>query len=330
MTEPHAPTLEMLWEASDPSEALETRFGFRDGAEAYRWVVTLLGKQWGIRVDSCDRIVISDHNALAWVGTSSGRMLMKWSVTPARFPRLATLARLTAWLEAEGLPVSAPVATLDGRVQVETDGASLGLQRETKGDNLDTNQSRQVRAAGAVLAQLHDALAVYPEADQVPGLDAPTTHLADQINGWLDSSPEHVPATACDTLRRLVADAHPNSLPTQLVHGDYRSANVLCAVPGIAAVIDFEEARVDHRIVELARSAVMLGTQFRDWGPVSAEVRETFLDGYQSKRRLTPAEASWWDALVLWYSLLLIPSGQDPTGWGQEALRQLRELGENA
>lgn len=330
MTETHAPTLEMLWEASDPGDALETRFGFSDGAEAHRWVVTMLDKQWGVRVDSCERIVISDHNALAWVGTSSRRMLLKWSVAPARFPRLAALARLTAWLDGEGLPVSAPVAAVDGSVQVEADGASLGLQREINGDILDTTSPDQVRAAGGVLAQLHDALAVYPEVGQVSGLEAPTTHLADQINGWLDSCPKHVPATACDTLRRLVADAQPDSLPTQLVHGDYRSANVLCAVPGIAAVIDFEEARFDHRIVELARSAVMLGTRFRDWGPVSAEVRATFLDGYQSKRRLTPAEASWWDALVLWYSLLLIPSGQDPTGWGQAALGQLRELEENA
>jgi homoserine kinase type II len=147
MTEPHAPTLEMLWEASDPSEALETRFGFSDGAEASRWVATMLDKQWGIRVDSCDRILISDNNALAWVGTSSGRMLLKWSVAPARFRRLAALARLTAWLEVEGLPVSAPVATLDGRVQLETDGASLGLQREIDGDILDTTSPDQVRAA---------------------------------------------------------------------------------------------------------------------------------------------------------------------------------------
>lgn len=330
MTETNAPKVEMLWEASDPSDALETRFGFRDGAEAYYWVATMLDQQWGVRVDSCERIVISDHNALAWVGTSSGRMVMKWSVAPARFPRLVALAQVTAWLDQRGLPVSAPVATLDGRVQVEADGASLGLQREIDGDILDTNQPRQVRAAGEVLARLHDALAIYPETDRVPGLAAPSTHLADQINGWLDSCPKHVPAAARDTLRRMVADAYPNSLPTQLVHGDYRSANVLCAMPGIAAVIDFEEARFDHRIVELARSAVMLGTRFRDWGPVSPEVRATFLAGYQSMRRLTPAEASWWDALVLWYSLLLVPSGQDPTGWGQSALSQLREPGTDA
>lgn len=135
-----------------------------------------------------------------------------------------------------------------------------------------------------------------------------------------------VPAAAQDALRRLVADADPDPLPTQLVHGDYRSANILVAGPGIAAVIDFEEARFDHRIDELARSAVMLGTRFRDWGPVSPEVRTAFLDGYQSERRMTAVEATWWDALVLWYSLVLTPAGEDPTGWGQAALDQLREL----
>lgn len=53
----------------------------------------------------------------------------------------------------------------------------------------------------------------------------------------------------------------------------FRSSNVLCAGPKIAAVIDFEEARLDHCIDEVARSAVMLGTRFRNWGPVSADVR---------------------------------------------------------
>jgi homoserine kinase type II len=79
-------------------------------------------------------------------------------------------------------------------------------------------------------------------------------------------------------------------------------------------VIDFEEARLGYRVDGLARSAVMLGTRLRDWGPVSAEVRETFRAGYHSVRRLTPVEAHWWDVLVLWYALALVPPGDDPTG----------------
>ncbi|HUA29791.1 MAG TPA: phosphotransferase, partial [Streptosporangiaceae bacterium] len=137
---------------------------------------------------------------------------------------------------------------------------------------------------------------------------------------------EHVPQAARDALRGLVADAPADRPTTQLVHGDFRSSNVLCTGHTIAAVIDFESARLDHCIDEIARSAVMLGTRFRDWGPVSAEVRKMFMSGYQSVRRLTPYEASWWDVLVLWYTLAFVSPGDAPTGWAASALSQLAEL----
>lgn len=330
MPEISVPDLEMLWESHDPTDVLTTRFGLGDGAAAARWVVATLEELWGVRVDSCERIVMSDCNALAWVKTGSGRMLAKWSVASERFPRLAALARLTAWLDEEGMPVSAPVVALDGRVQVEVDDVSLSVQREVVGDLLDTAVLDQVREAGAVLARLHDVLATYPDADRLPGLVPPAAPLEDKVTEWLDTAPDHVPGRARDVLRRMAVNAASDSLPTQLVHGDFRSANVLCIGSEVAAVIDFEEARLDHRIVELARSAVLLGTRFHDWGPVSSQVRAALLDGYQSVRRLTPVEASWWDILVLWYSLAMIPSGEDRAGWRSAALNQLRELGPDA
>lgn len=104
---------------------------------------------------------------------------------------------------------------------------------------------------------------------------------------------------------------------------------MLCAGGRVVAVLDFEEARFDHCIDEVACSAVMLGTRFRDWGPVSAEVQATFLTGYQSERRLTPAEEGWWEVLVLWYALLLVPRGDDPTGWRSSALSHVVHLTPN-
>lgn len=330
MPESRAPVLEMLWEAHDPLTALDARFGFTDGESAGRWVAATLEQHWDLRVRSCERIVISDHNALAWVGTPSGRLLAKWSVVPGRFRRLSETARLTHWLDGQGLPVSAPVPALDGRLQVEVDGVSLGLQREVEGDLLDTDDPAQVRAAGAALARLQDALAAYPHADRVAALGGRTGTLAARVTDWLDSWAGHVPATARDTLRRLVSDAPPDRLPTQLGHHDFRSANILCAGAEITAVIDFEDVRLDHRVVELARSAVLLGTRYRDWGPVSAEVHAQFLSGYQSVRRLTPVEARWWDILLLWQALAMVPPGDDPTGWGPSALSHLTELSPDA
>jgi homoserine kinase type II len=323
MVESQAPVLEMLWEAEDPRDTLDGRFGFRDGESAGRWVAAILDEHWDVRIRSCERIVMSGGNALAWVATPSDRLLAKWSVVPECFPQLAETARLTSWLHGRGLPVSAPVPARDGRLQVEADRVSIGLQREIVGDLLDTADLHQVRAAGAVLARLQDALAAYPDTDQIPALAVASTSLTARVTDWLDSRADHLPMAARDTLRRLVTAAPPDRLPRQLVHFDFRSANILCARGEVAAIIDFEEARYDHRLVELARSAVILGTRYHNWGPVSAAVRAAFVAGYESVRPLTPAEAGWLDILILWQGLAMVPPDDDPTGWRSSALSQM-------
>jgi homoserine kinase type II len=328
MVESQTPVVEMLWEAEDPRHALDERFGFSDGQAAGRWVADTLDQQWGVPIDSCERIVMSGGNALAWVGTPSGRLLAKWSVVPGRFPRLAATARLTSWLRGRGLPVSAPVPARDGRLQVEAGRVSMGLQREIVGDLLDTADRNQVRTAGAMLARLQDALAAYPDADQ-PALAGAPQPLPAKITDWLGSHAGHLPVAARDALRALVAGAPPDRFPRQLVHFDFRSANILWGRGEIAAILDFEEARQEHRLVELARAAVLLGTRYRDWGPVPAEVRAEFLAGYESERPLTPAEAAWLDILLLWQGLAMVPPGDDPTGWGPSALSQLTQPSES-
>ena len=322
----HAPELEMLWEPNDPSRVLDERFGFGDPESAGRWVAAKLDEHWGVGSTQCERIVMSDGNALAWVGTPTGRLIAKWSVAPERFPRLAAIARLTRWLDDQGLPVSAAVPSLGGHLQVRGRRCLDGRTTRDPGELLDIAAPDQVHASGAVLARLHEALSAYPDAAQLVSPDGPSGPLAARITDWLDSASDHVPSDACDALRELVAAAPPETLPTQLVHGDFRSANVLCAGGRVVAVIDFEEARLDHRVVELARSAVMLGTRFRNWGPVSSDVRAGFLAGYESVRKLTPVEMHWWDILVVWHGLALVSPAGDPTGWGQSALDHLARI----
>lgn len=324
MTELIAPTVEMLWESTDPRVALRDRFGFTDPGVAARWVAGVLANQFGIGAGRCERIVMSDRNAMAWVETSDGQLVAKWSVARDRFRRLAALAELMCWLDVRGLPVSAPIRAADGRPQIEIGDVSLGVQHKVSGTLLDVDDLAQVHAAGATLAHLHSALAAYELA--VPDLRAPSRSLREQVIGWLDSCPGQVPLAARRTLRELLPTAYDDRSPGQLVHGDYRSANILWSGNEITAVLDFEEARFDHRIVELARSAVLLGTRFHDWGPVSAEVCSTLRAGYESEQPLTPDESMWWDALVLWHSLMMIPEGDDPTGWSAAAMSRVREL----
>ncbi len=328
MTAP-PPALEMLWEADDPAETLRRRFGHDDAAAAGRWVTATLARHWDLDRASCRRIVMSHTNALAWVDAPSGPLVAKWSIAPEGFARLAALARLTVELEARGVPVSAPVAARDGRLQVEVDGVSLGLQHVVAGDLLDTDDHDLVRATGAVVARLHDALATSPAATDLLALVDPPEPLATRVTAWVDTAPHHLPSGACDTLRRLVVGLAADTsgvLPTQLVHGDVRAANVLCAGGDVVAVLDLEEARGDHAVVELARSAVLLGTRFHAWGPVSPAVHASLRAGYETVRRLTPLEARWWDVLVLWAALAMVPAGEDPTGWGAAAGRLAARL----
>jgi homoserine kinase type II len=323
------PIVEMLWETADPTDVLHRRFGFADHQATQKWLSTVLERHWGVAVWGTSRIVMSDHNALAWLATSVGGLLAKWSVAPERFDRLSDLADLALWLGERGAPVSAPVATDAGATSVSADGALVTVQRVIEGDHLDVDDPRQVEAAGAVLARLHGDLARYPRAERMRRTSAASSEaLAERVATWLDTDRPHIPSTLRGTLRELLRAVPGEAMPIHLVHGDYRAANLLCVDSRVAAVIDFEEARFDHPVAELARSAVMLGTLFRDWGPVSPPVREDFLAGYQSRRSLSAVELAWWDVLVGWYLLGMIPldPAHDTTGWRAAAEEHLQRV----
>lgn len=258
------PGVELLWESGDPDHELTEHFGFPDGRAAGAWVADVLGLQWGIEVVRCERLVIADRNALAWIDAGDRRLVAKWSAVPERFARLEDAARLVAWLDGRGFPVAAPLAAEDGRLLMELGDAAedrvprpgsrflLGVLPVIDGDLLDVRDADQVEDAGRMLARLHDALAAYPEP--IRGRDRPAG--------------------------------------AQLVHHDFRSANLLHDGTGITAVLDFEEVAYDARVGDLARSAVLLATRYRDWGPTTEAVRASYVDTYDrhASEPLTMAE----------------------------------------
>ena len=314
----------MLWEPVDPHEALARRFGFADLGHLAAWVTQALSDTWAVEVISCDRVVISAGNALVWITSSTGRMIFKWSVRASLFARLANVARLTSWLEGRGLPVSAPLTALNGDLQVELKGFSAGLQSVVEGSMLDADNLAQVHAAGAALARLHLALAEYPEAGSLgPGGQADSTPLRTRVEGWLHTTTGHHVAPLTESLRRRLASL-PSDMtlpPLQLVHLDIRSANLLCDGDRVSAILDFEEAGIDHPVDDLAKGAVLLGTRFRNWGPVPPETQAAFVAGYQAVRVLSAPEAAWLRPLILWRTLRLVPVGGDPAGWAESAER---------
>lgn len=311
----------MLWETTDAMVALKTRFGFANAEDAVAWVDDALRKHWGMESLSCRRLVLSDHNALAWVETSEDALVVKWTNNTSRFDKLHALAELTGWLSSRDLPVSHHLPALDGSMQLRHDGASLSVQRHVDGGLLEVADPGQVAAAGRLLAHVQNALRDYPHPSTV---DDPNSHpvpMGRHLRSWLEIDHPEVPAGVLQRLAELVEGAPPEPRDTQLVHGDLRSANVLCRGVGIAALLDFEESHFENPVTELARACVLLGTRFRDWAPIPYSVQRNFLDAYETVRPLTSAERYWCHMLVLWLTALFIPEGDDPQGWAQAAQR---------
>lgn len=246
------PLLSMLWEAADPAEALTARFGFADAAVAAGWMGDGLRETWGISLHGCDRLVISSQKLMAWTRTDHGRLIAKLSAGPEPSGRLAETAALIVWLQDGGVPVAAPVPARDGRLQVDLEHGSLGLSPVIDGELLDVDDLGQVSEAGHMLAALHDMLARYPKP---------------------------------------IGGRHP-AARQQLVHNDFRSANILHDGTAITAVLDFDEVTCSTRAADLAKAAVLLATRYHDWGPTSELVRETFVAAYREQAPLTTAEQS--------------------------------------
>lgn len=261
----------MLWETVDAEQALRERFGLRGRADATRLLTARLAEHWGLSVQALPRLTLSDHNAIAWVSSDHGPLVVKVSSAQDRFALLAASTRLLTELAARGIPVPAPLPSRDGPVRLEVDGPSGPLSL-------------------AVLAE-------------IPG-------------DWLDVSdrdPGRVPA-ASDRLAELLTGLPAPEDPPQLIHGDFRAANLLVRDSGIAAVLDFDDVRLDHRIADLAQAATYLATRFRGWGPTPLSARAALRAGYETVRPLDPLGSRWFETLTLWMGIAAIPP-QDDGQW---------------
>jgi len=261
-----SPIVTMLWESVHPLQRLRERFGFDTAAAAVAWVADTLYRHWGLEVDNCERLVMSDWNVMAWVTAGHRRLIAKWSAFPLKFRQLGDAARVSEWLDAAGIPVAAPIPATDGENLVELPSPSkgrvmtalplpasrflLGVMPVLEGELLDVSKSDQVADAGRMLAHVHDALAAYPN--------------------------------------RFGRGRH--AAGSQLVHNDYRSANVLHGGIKITGVLDLEEVKYDTRVADLAKAAVYLGTRYRDWGPTTEEVRSEFVAAYRQESSLAKSE----------------------------------------
>lgn len=307
-----APSPELLWEDADPRQELATRFGFATPDEARAWAERLLADRYARRLRSVDRLVISHDNLMVWATVESEvatdeRLIVKACRRVERHDRLAACADLVTWLGERGVPVATPLAAGDEH-QITSGTFTVGVQPVLPGNLLDATDIDQVRVAGAALADLHRHLVDWPGSAR---LEAAGTSRRPVFSVG-DRASEAAPDLAA--LIRQRAEALP-SLPTQVVHSDFRAANLLVSDGRIVGILDFEEAYVGPAVVDLAQSVCMIGTWFHDWAPVSADAQGAFVDSYVARRPLSEDERAWLDPAIGWIMLGM--------GWIDEARRRL-------
>jgi aminoglycoside phosphotransferase (APT) family kinase protein len=129
--------------------------------------------------------------------------------------------------------------------------------------------------------------------------DEPETTLAQEVQRWTDSlnvCDEDLKAGTEDVGERLLV-TQPKALPTALLHGDFRTGNVMAEGDHVTAVIDWEIwSRGDPR-VDLAWFLVFVEDPRRTPPPGTPSVEE-LLDTYQKAWGDTVVDLDWFRALV--------------------------------
>ncbi|NEE01518.1 phosphotransferase enzyme family protein [Phytoactinopolyspora halotolerans] len=276
-------------------------------------MANLLDGDYGTEVRTVDRVVISAQNLMVWVTTTDERLMVKVCRLAEAHEWLATRAAMVGWLADRGQPVARPLVSVSGERQLLRDDRSAGVQPIVPGSLLDATDHDQVRAAGRALAALHEELAAWPDASSLESI-GPVAGERGKLWALPERRAETVPRELLDRLDRRIVEL-PESPGRQPVHTDFRGANLLWQGTGISGVLDFEEARIDPAVVDLANTVCLLGTWYSNWQPISLEAQRLLIDSYTDRRPLTGAEQAWLPPLIAW--------GMIGLGWSQEAERWL-------
>ncbi|HUP76700.1 MAG TPA: phosphotransferase [Acidimicrobiales bacterium] len=271
---------------------------------------TVLG-QYDLRVTGAPRnIGYGWRNEIVIVKTSDGTKVLKRY--PSRWSEAAVQHEhsILAHLESVAFPAVRLVRRSDGTTSTTHAGVTYVLFEFSSGRNVTgcitspRQHRRHLACAGSTLARLHRALEGF-----VP---TGVHHLSDHLDGANDRSTLGYRTV----LARLVERSHPSSgevhaqlewlrgragrvherleqlderlgaapLNRHVIHGDYGLHNLLFRADGTAVVHDFELARVDYRLADLA--AVLSRSESH---PTSA-----FVDSYRAESAITGHE---WDHL---------------------------------
>jgi homoserine kinase type II len=246
------------------------------------------------------------NNRTRGVRTGAGELIWRVYQTHADPATILYEHRLLSWLNRQRLSfgVPAPLPARDGATLVRASDTWHALFTRLPGGEVNRRDPALAEGVGAALAELHTVLRAYPTARR-PGLFGfdeltrvhPAVPAPHTLTPGLLGLPEQPPYTDLfawfrDELarRQVFLDGAYRALPRQVIHGDYGPGNTLALGGRIVAVLDFDFAMPEARVLDVAQG---LDFTMRIWeNPEPLTMARAFCRGYARHGRLTVAEVA--------------------------------------
>jgi Ser/Thr protein kinase RdoA (MazF antagonist) len=221
------------------------------------------------------------HLHSTYAVTAHGAEYILQRVSPVFSTRIhENIDAVTRHLARKGVPSVELVPTREGELFVELgDAGRWRLQQRLPGYSLERcRDTEQARAAGALVARFHSALADFDGALHPLGFTFHDTagHLAD-LERVVEAESEHrlhaeIAEIASEVKSAAAAWRSLGPLPERVIHGDLKFANLLIEDGRPTALIDLDT---------LARMPlwIELGDAWRSWcNPASEDIEEADVD----------------------------------------------------
>ncbi|MGA9350112.1 MAG: phosphotransferase [Anaerolineae bacterium] len=223
------------------------------------------------------------------VETGRGRYFLKRRHPDLRRPDLIRVQHdLVEWLRQAGFPAPTIVPTVSGETFLVLDGEFYEIHEYIEGQPYDHDRPAHFDEAALTLGRYHTRVKGFaPQALRNLGeLYSPTIlsgNLTKLTEAWgLDHDPSlaqivgQLEVHALDLAARF---AGHGALPHLVIHGDYYAGNLLFDGDCIVGVVDYDKARWQPRVVELAEALIYFASPrpghlkhlvypgFLDWEP---------------------------------------------------------------
>jgi homoserine kinase type II len=256
--------------------------------------------------------------------TDSGEYIVRRSYSSRKLEEVCFEHALVAHLRRNGFPAPVFVPCVSGDTSVAVNGDLYSASVFVKGSQYQAGNVEHLREAARALAEYHqivvsfgsspprsreaflsetlrERLVTVPSPAEIVGFLARYGDQDPQIPELLASLPYTLGSgkAVLDLLDRLYSD-----LPKLIIHGGCRRGSTLFRGDRLVTMLDFDSARLDVRVLDLAIALHDFGKVWGDPGspnfkvPLDLQVVSRFVDAYQEVNPLEQAEVEALPALL--------------------------------